>query len=151
MSWLDWNSIVNSRQGITFSCRVQSKFIRSRWSSIEDILPLFPQVKSPDDLIITFDVNLKTQLLTRFRKSKRFDDIHNLIDQIHEEGMGNKQISEYLNSQNIKTPTGKEYTRQLIGMYFYKSRKIKRRLKHSELKLTNIQFWFTNSNTQSKT
>ena len=92
-------------------------------------------------MIITFDVNLKTQLLTRFRKSKRFEDIHNLIDQLHEEGMGNKQISEYLNSQNIKTPTGKEYTRQLIGMYFYKSRKIKRRLKHSELKLTNIRFW----------
>ena len=57
--------------------------------------------------------------------------------------MGNKQISEYLNSQNIKTPTGKDYTRQLIGMYFYKSRKIKRRLKHSELKLTNIQFLLT--------
>ena len=114
-----------------------------RWSSIEDILPPFPQVKNPDDLIITFDVNLKTQLLTRFRKSKRFEDIHNLIDQLHEEGMGNKQISEYLNSQNIKTPTGKEYTRQLIGMYFYKSRKIKRRLKYSELKITNIQFWFT--------
>ena len=95
-------------------------------------------------MIITFDVNLKTQLLTRFRKSKRFEDIHNLIDQLHEEGMGNKQISEYLNSQNIKTPTGKEYTRQLVGMYFYKSRKIERRLRHSELKLTNIQFWVSN-------
>lgn len=56
--------------------------------------------------------------------------------------MGNKQISEYLNSHNIKTPTGKNYTRQLIGMYFYKSRKINRRFKHSELKITNIQFWF---------
>ena len=73
------------------------KTTRLRWSSIEDILPPFPQVKNPDDLIITFDVNLKTQLLTRFRKSKRFEDIHNLIDQLHDEGMGNKQISEYLN------------------------------------------------------
>ena len=93
-------------------------------------------------MIITFDVNLKTQVLTKVRKQKRFEDIHNLINQLHEEGMGNKQISEYLNSQNIKTPTGKDYTRQLIGMYFYKSRKIERRLRHSELKLTNIQFWF---------
>ena len=88
-----------------------------RWSSIEDILPLpFPHVKKPEDLIITFDVNFTTQVLTRFRKSKRFEDIHNLIDQLHEEGMGNKQISEYLNSQNIKTPTCKDYTRQLVGM-----------------------------------
>ena len=132
---------MNSRQGITFSCRVQYKFIRSQWSSIEDILPPFPQVKNPDDLIITFDVNFTTQVLTRFKKSERFEDIHNLINQLHEEGLGNKEISNYLNSNNIKTPTGKDYTRQLIGMYFYKSRKIERRLKHSELKLTNIRFW----------
>ena len=115
---------------------------RLRWSSIEDILPPFPHVKKPEDLIITFDVNLKTQVLTRFRKSKRFEDTHNLINQLHEEGMGNKEISNYLNSHKIKTPTGKDYTRQLIGMYFYKSRRINRRLKHSELKITNIQFWF---------
>ena len=114
----------------------------SQWSSIEDILPPFPLVKNPDDLIITFDVNLKTQVLTKVRKQKRFEDIHNLINKLYEEGMGNKEISNYLNSNNIKTPTGKDYTRQLIGMYFYKPRKIKRRLKHSELKITNIQFWF---------
>ena len=141
MSWLDWNSIVNSRHGITFSCRVQYKFIRSQSSSIKEILPPFPLVKNPDSLIITFDVNLRTQVLSRFRKSKRFEDTHNLINQLHEEGMGNKEISNYLNSHKIKTPTGKDYTRQLIGMYFYKSRKIERRLKHSELKLTNIRFW----------
>ena len=58
--------------------------------------------------------------------------------------MGNKQISDYLNSHNIKTPTGKDYTRHLIGMYFYKSRKIERRLKHSELKITNIRHWIGN-------
>ena len=141
MSWLDWNSIVNSRHGITFSSRVQSKFIPSQSSSIQDILPPFPVVKNPDNFIITFDVNITTQVLTKFKKSKRFEEIHNLINQLHEEGLGNKEISNYLNSNNIKTPTGKEYTRQLIGMYFYKSRKIDRRLKHSELKLTNIRFW----------
>jgi hypothetical protein len=132
---------VNSRHGMTFSCRVQYKFNRSQWSSIKEILPPFSLVKNPDSLIITFDVNLRTQVLSRFRKSKRFEDTHNLINQLHEEGMGNKEISNYLNSHKIKTPTGKDYTRQLFGMYFYKSRKIERRLKHSELKLTNIRFW----------
>ena len=111
------------------------------WSSFKEILPSFPLVKNPDNFIITFDVNITTQVLTKFKKSKRFEEIHNLINQLHEEGLGNKEISNYLNSNNIKTPTGKEYTRQLIGMYFYKSRKIERRLKHSELKLTNIRFW----------
>ena len=83
-------------------------------------------------------------MLTRFKKSKRFEDTHNLINNLHKEGMGNKQISDYLNSHNIKTPKGKDYTRHLIGMYFYKSRKIEKRLKHSELKLTNIRFWISN-------
>ena len=80
-------------------------------------------------MIITFDVNLRTQLLSRFRKSKRFEDTHNLINQLHEEGMSNKEISHYLNLNNIKTPTGKDYTRHLIGMYFYKSRKNEKKIK----------------------
>ena len=119
----------------------KSGSIPRRSSSIQDILPPFPVVKNPDNFIITFDVNITTQVLTKVRKHKRFEEIHNLINKLHQEGMGNKEISNYLNSNNIKTPTGKDYTRQLIGMYFYKSRKIERRLKHSELKLTNIRFW----------
>ena len=113
----------------------------SRSSSIEQIIPPFPLVKNPDNFFINWSVKFKTEELSKCRKSKRFEEHHNLINNLHKEGMGNKQISEYLNSQNIKTPTGMEYTRQLIGMYFYKSRKIERRLKHSELKLTNIRFW----------
>ena len=54
MSWLDWNSIENSRQGIAVSYRVQYKFSRSPSSSIQDILPPFPVVKNPDNFIITF-------------------------------------------------------------------------------------------------
>ena len=142
MGLLDWNSIENSRHGIADWKYVPSENNLLLSSKFKDIRPPFPLIKKPDDLIITFDVNFTTQILTRFRKSKRFEDIHNLINKLHEEGMGNKEISNYLNSNKIKTPTGKDYTRQLIGMYFYKSRKINRRLKHSELKITNIQFWF---------
>jgi hypothetical protein len=60
--------------------KVPSKFIPSRWSSIEDILPPFPLIKNPDDLIIIFDVNLKIKV----RKQKRFEDTHNLINQLHD-------------------------------------------------------------------
>ena len=144
MSWLDWNSIENSRCGIISGIWCTFKFSLLQSNKFKEIRPPFPLVKNPDSLIITFEVNFTTQVLTRFRKSKRFEDTHNLINKLHEEGMGNKEISNYLNSNNIKTPTGKDYTRQLIGMYFYKSRKIERRLKHSELKLTNIRFWVSN-------
>ena len=112
-----------------------------RWSSIKEILPPFPVVKNPDNFIVTFEVNFKTQVLTKVRKHKRFEEIHNLILTLHNQGLGNKEISNYLNSHNIKTPTGKDYTRHLIGMFFYKYRKMNNRLKHSELKLPNIRFW----------
>ena len=61
-------------------------------SSIQDILPPFPVVKNPDNFIITFDVNITTQVLTKVRKHKRFEEIHNLINKLHQEGMGNKEI-----------------------------------------------------------
>ena len=112
-------------------------------SSIKEILPPFPVVKNPDNFIVTFEVNFKTQVLTKVRKHKRFEEIHNLILTLHNQGLGNKEISNYLNSHNIKTPTGKDYTRHLIGMFFYKYRKMNNRLKHSELKLTNIRFWIS--------
>jgi len=118
-----------------------TRSIPSLSNKFKEILPPFPLVKNPDNFIITFEVNFKTQVLTKFKQSKRFEEIHNLILTLHNQRLGNKEISNYLNSNNIKTPTGKDYTRQLIGMYFYKSRKIERRLKHSELKLTNIRFW----------
>jgi len=103
--------MVNSRHGMTFSLKVPSKFSRSQSSIIKEILPPFPVVKNPDNLIITFDVNFKTQVLTKVRKHKRFEEIHNLILTLHNQGLGNKEISNYLNSNNIKTPTGKDYTR----------------------------------------
>ena len=97
MSLLDWNSIENSRHGIAVSIKVPYGNNLLRSSSIQDILPPFPVVKNPDNFIITFDLNITSQVLTKFNKSKRFEEIHNLINQLHEEGLGNKEISNYLN------------------------------------------------------
>jgi len=46
--------------------------------------------------------------------------------------MSNKEISNYLNSRNIKTPNGKDYTRYLIWMFIYKFMKMNNRLIHLE-------------------
>jgi len=82
--------MVNSRHGITFSLKVPSKFSRSRSSSIEQIIPPFPLVKNPDNFFINWSVKFKTEELSKCRKSKRFEEHHNLIDKLHKEGMGNK-------------------------------------------------------------
>lgn len=44
-----------------------------RWSSIKEILPPSLVVKNPDNFIITFDVNITTQVLTKVRKQKKDD------------------------------------------------------------------------------
>ena len=118
MSLLDWNSIENSRHGIMVSFKCTTDNLPLPLSSIQDILPPFPVVINPDNFIITFDVNITTQVLTRFKKSKRFEEIHNLINKLHEEGLGNKKISNYLNSNNIKTPTGKDSCKLFLNFVF---------------------------------
>ena len=112
-----------------------------RSSSIEEIFPPFPVVKNPDSLIITFDVKFKTQVISKIQNHRRFEKIHNKILSLHNEGLRNVEISKYLNLHNIKTPTGLHYTPKLVTMFFYKFRKINKRLKHSELKLSNIRYF----------
>ncbi len=110
-------------------------------SSIKEILPPFPVVENPDSFLVTFDVKFKTQIISKFRKVEKFKGIHNKILSLHNDGLGNTEISKYLNLHNIKTPTSIYYTPKLIGMFFYKYRRQQNKLKHSELKLTNIRFW----------
>jgi hypothetical protein len=114
-------------------------------SSIEEIFPPFPIVENPDNFLITFDVKFKTQIISKTDTLDKFKKIHSKILSLNNEGLGNTEISKYLNLHNIKTPTDIDYTPKLIGMFFYKHRKMNQRLKHSELKLTNIRFW-TNRN-----
>ena len=111
------------------------------WSSIKEIKYPFPPVKNPDTLVVTFEVKFKTEVISKFPAIEKFKEVNRLISSLREDGMGNKQISDYLNSKNIKSPNGTEYSGNLIGSHFYKLKKRNNRLKHSELKLTNIRFW----------
>jgi hypothetical protein len=60
MSLLDWNSIENSRHGITFSYRGPSQNNLLQLNKFEEILPPYPVVKNPNNFVVTFDVNFKT-------------------------------------------------------------------------------------------
>jgi DNA-binding transcriptional MerR regulator len=46
-----------------------------------------------------------------------------LINTLSDEGMSNKEISEFLNSMGIKTPKGKDYYPKLIWVTLKKYRK----------------------------
>ena len=105
MSLLDWNSIENSRHGITFSCRVQSKFIPSRWSSfartcLEGTIPH-----------LEFSIEIQSNNLTYqgnpYTAYQQY--LYSLIKCLHDKGYGYRRISHKLNACGVKTSRGKTW------------------------------------------
>ena len=86
---------------------INQEILRSqlRSSNIKATLPTSPAEKNLDNFVVISELNITTQILTKFKKSKRFEETPSLINSLHKEGMANKEISNYLNSNNIKTPT----------------------------------------------
>ena len=105
MSLLDWNSIENSRHGITDSLKVQYKFNPLQWSSfVRTSLPiLIPCL----EFTIQFQSN---QLIYQKEYTKRQQIIYVLIHHLHDrEGWGYQKISNWLNKSSILTHTGKNW------------------------------------------
>ena len=55
------------------------------------------------------------------------------MDSLSKEGYSSKEISEYLNGQNIKTPKGFEYYPKLVWMSLFKYRRRRQRYRTDEL------------------
>ena len=105
MSLLDWNSIVNSRHGITFSCRVQSKFSRSQWSSfastcLEGTVPH-----------LEFSIEIQSNNLTYqgnpYTAYQQY--LYTLIKCLHDKGYGYRRIAHKLNTWQVKTARGNRW------------------------------------------
>jgi len=63
---------------------------------------------------LEFDVTLVTRILSlNFLSESRTNRLE-LIEKLHNEGLTDKQISEYLNERGIKTPRNKEYYPELV-------------------------------------
>lgn len=71
-----------------------------------------------------------------------------MMKKLHNQGCTNKEISDYFNKNNIKSPTGKIYNPGLIWCTLDKYKKRKIRMKTSEVKITDPSFYeFEISNT----
>jgi len=105
MSWLDWNSIENSRQGIAVSYRVQYKFSRSRWNRIV--------CRGLEGTIahLVFSIEIQSNNLTYqgnpYTKYQQF--LYTLIKCLHDKGYGYRRIAHKLNKWNVKTTRGKTW------------------------------------------
>ena len=105
MSWLDWNSIENSRQGIAVSYRVQYKFSRSRWNRIV--------CRGLEGTVahLVFSIEIQSNNLTYqgnpYTKYQQF--LYTLIKCLHDKGYGYRRIAHKLNKWNVKTTRGKTW------------------------------------------
>ena len=97
--------MVNSRQGITFSSRVQYKFIRSRWNRfartcLEGTIPH-----------LEFSLEIQSNNLTYqgnpYTEYQQF--LYTLIKCLHDKGYGYRRIAHKLNKWNVKTTRGKTW------------------------------------------
>ena len=79
----------------------------SRWNR-------FPITYSWTDFVLEFDVTLVTRILSLNFLSEGRTNRLELIEKLYNDGLTDRQISEYLNDRGIKTPRNKEYYPELV-------------------------------------
>ena len=83
-------------------------------------------------MVIKFTATITTKALSQFSLiGYRNEQIQKIL-KLKKKGLTDKQIADHFNSKNIKTPTGKNYTRQLVLMTRYKyNKRLKRTKEHN--------------------
>ena len=92
------------------------------------------------EIHIDFTATIRTSALSQFNlKGYRFEQIQKIL-KLKKKGLTDKQIADHFNSQNIKTPTGKKYTKQLVLMTRYKYNKRIKRSKDYSVEVSPVIF-----------
>ena len=83
-------------------------------------------------MVIKFTATITTKALSQFSLiGYRNEQIQKIL-KLKKKGLTDQQIADHFNSLNIKTPTGKSYTKQLVLMTRYKYiKRIKRNKEYS--------------------
>ena len=90
------------------------------------------------EIHIDFTATIRTSALSQFNlKGYRFEQIQKIL-KLKKKGLTDQQIPEFFNSINIKTPTGKSYTKQLVLMTRYKYNKRHKRSNTHSVKVSPI-------------
>ena len=75
------------------------------------------------EIQIKFTATITTKVLSQFSLIDYRNEQIQKILKLKKKGLTDQQIADYFNSLNIKTPTGKSYTKQLVLMTRYKYNK----------------------------
>lgn len=90
--------------------------------------------------MLIFQVDITSRSLSIPVISKDQLDRLTLIKKLHLEGLSDKEIANYLNSKNIKTPKGKKYYQELIWVTRNKFEKRNIRKDEFTYEIKNIHF-----------
>ncbi len=87
------------------------------------------------DVVLVFDVCVRTRNLSLNLISEERLGRHSLIEQLRDEGLDDKEIAQFLNLCGVKTPTGLSYYQELV---FVTRRKIRMRNERTREKIVEI-------------
>ena len=88
------------------------------------------------EIQIKFTASITTKALSQFSLiGYRNEQIQKIL-KLKKKGLTDQQITDHFNSLNIKTPTGKSYTKQLVLMTRYKYNKRIERSKEYSVRTT---------------
>ncbi len=93
------------------------------------------------DVVLAFDVILKTRSLSLNLIPDERVERHKLIVQLHESGLDDREIAEVLNLNGIRTPTGRTYYQELVFVTRRKIRLRESRQTGNAMKIQNVKFF----------
>lgn len=100
----------------------------------------FPITHSVSDVSLEFWIKLTTKILSLNLISDERVQKHNLIIQLHNNGLDDESIARYLNEKGIKTPRGLDYYRELVFVTRRKLMLREKRKTSTEYKLGKLGF-----------
>ena len=98
-----------------------SEYIPLLWNN-------FRKIYGPYKLFIKYRVIIETQRLSVFNLSPQRENRLTLIKSLSDQGRSMVEICNYLNSNNMKSPRGHQYTPKLVWVTLNKYRKRLKRL-----------------------
>jgi len=94
--------------------------------------------KDLDDYTLGCDIIINTTQLTQVSYENDYDFREKLMYQMSQDGISNKDISDYLNEHKIQPKRTEKYTTKLVWSILKKHRLKLERQKHVEVRYENI-------------
>ena len=103
----------------------------SQWSRLFNTVELL-------NYTIGCDIHISTTRLSQFSQEENYDYREKLMYQMSQKGISNKDISDYLNKQQIKPKRTERYTTKLVWAILQKYTNKLNRKDHLEVQFRNI-------------